>query len=109
MAEHPFASEVCVICIPHEFHRELPFAFIIHEKKTAALIVKYPEEEAKLRGIIAKQVTDHEAPYNGLPGGIEFVGSADSGKLLRWVARENAKKLLAERAEQAATAKPTAT
>ena len=109
LAEHPFVSEVCVVGIPHEFHGELPFAFIVPEKKTAALIAKYPEEEEKLRDIIAKHVTDHKVPYKALSGGIEFVDSvpkAESGKLLRRVARENAKKLLAEKAEQAATAKP---
>ena len=82
LTEHPFVSKVCVVGIPHEFHRELPFAFIVPEKKTAALIAKYPEEEAKLRDIIAKHVTDHKVPYKALFGGIEFVDSvpnADSG------------------------------
>ena len=75
-----------------------------------ALIARYPEE-AKLRDIIAKHVTDHKVPYKALSGGIEFVGSvpkADSGKLLRRVARENAKRLLAEKVEQAAATKPIA-
>ena len=109
LTEHPFISEVCVVGIPHEFHGELPFAFIVPEKKTAALLAKYPEEETKLRDIIAKHVTDHKVPYKALSGGIEFVNSvpkADSGKLLRRVARDNAKRLLAEKAEQAAAAKP---
>ena len=106
LVDHPFFPR-CVVGIPHEFHGELPFAFIVPEKKAAALIAKYPEEEAELRDIIAKHVTDHKLPYKALSGGIEFVSSvpkADSGKLLRRVARENAKKLLAERAEQAAAA-----
>ena len=105
--QHPFVSEVCIVGIPHEFHGELPFAFIVPEKKAAALVAKYPKEEAKLRDIIAKHVTDHKA----LPGGFEFVDSVpkvDSGKLLRRVARENAKKLLAEKAEQAAALKTVA-
>jgi len=105
LTEHPFVSEVCVVGIPHEFHGELPFAFIVPEKKTAALIAKYPEEEAKLKNIIAKYVTDHKVSYKALSSGIEFVNSvpkADSGKLLRRVARENAKKLLAEKVEQVA-------
>ena len=109
LAEHPFVSEVCVVGIPHEFHGELPFVFIVPEKKTAALIAKYPEEEAKLRDIIAKHVTDHKVPYKALSGGIEFVESVPktgSGKLLRRVARDNAKRLLVGRAEQAAAAKP---
>lgn len=104
LAEHPFVSDVCVVGIPHEFHGELPFAFIIPEKKTAALIAKYPEEEAKLKDIIAKHVTDHKVPYKAISGGIEFVNSVprgESGKLLRRVARDDAKKLLAERAKQA--------
>ena len=103
LAEHPFVSEVCVVGIPHEFHGELPFAFIVPEKKTAGLIAKYPGEEAKLKEIVAKYVTDHKVPYKALSGGIEFVDSVprgESGKLLRRVARETAKKLLAERAEQ---------
>ena len=104
LIEHPFVSDVCVVGIPHEFHGELPFAFIVPEKKTAALIAKYPEEEAMLKDIIAKHVTNHKVPYKALSGGIEFIASvprAESGKLLRRVARDNAKKLLAERAEQA--------
>jgi acyl-CoA synthetase (AMP-forming)/AMP-acid ligase II len=112
LSEHPFVSEVCVVGIPHEFHGELPFAFIVPEKKTAALIAKYPEEEAKLKDIIAKYVTDHKVAYKALSGGIEFVGSvprSDSGKLLRRVARENAKKLLAEKEEQTSAAKPVNT
>lgn len=107
LAEHPFVSEVCVVGVPHEFHGELPFAFIVPEKKTAALIAKYPGEETKLRDIIAKHVADHKVPYKALSGGIEFVDGvprAESGKLLRRVARENAKKLLAEKAEKAAVA-----
>ena len=70
LTEHPFVSEVCVVSIPHEFHGELPFAFIVPEKKTAALIAKYSEEEAKLKDIIAKHVTDHKAPYKALSSGI---------------------------------------
>lgn len=110
LAEHPFVLDVCVVGIPHEFNGELPFAFVVPEKKTAALIAKYPGEEAKLKGIIAKHVTDHKVPYKALSGGIEFVNSvprAESGKLLRRVARDNAKKLVAERAEQA-VAQPVA-
>ena len=110
LSEHPFVSEVCVVGIPHEFHGELPFAFIVPEKKTAALISKYPEEEARLKDILAKHVTDHKVPYKALSGGIEFVDSvpkAESGKLLRRVARDNAKKLLAEKADQA-VAQPVA-
>ena len=105
LVEHPFVSDVCVVGIPHEFHGELPFAFIVPEKKTATLIAKYPEEEAKLKAILAKHVTDHKVPYKALSGGIEFVDSvprAESGKLLRRVARDSAKKLLAEKAEQTA-------
>ena len=105
LTEHPLVSEVCIVGIPHEFHGELPFAFVVPEKKAAALIAKYPEEEATLKDIIAKHVTDHKVPYKALSGGIEFVDSvprADSGKLLRRVARENAKKLLVEKAELAA-------
>ena len=59
--------------------------------------------------IIAKRVANHKVPYGVLSGGIEFVDGvpkADSGKPLRRVARENAKKLLGERAKQAAAAKP---
>jgi 4-coumarate--CoA ligase len=111
LLEYPFVSDVCVVGIPHEFHGELPFAFVVPEKKTAALIAKYPEEEAKLKDIIARHVTDHKIAYKALSGGIEFVDSvprADSGKLLRRVARENAKKLLAKKAEQAVATKPVA-
>ena len=111
LAEHPFVSDVCVVGVPHEFHGELPFAFIVPEKKTAALIAKYPGEEAKLKDIVAKHVTDHKVPYKALSGGIEFVDSvprAESGKLLRRVARDNAKKLLAEKAKQTAP-QPVAT
>ena len=111
LLEYPFVSDVCVVGVPHEFHGELPFAFVVPEKKTAALIAKYPEEEAKLKDIISKHVTDHKVAYKALSGGIEFVGSvprADSGKLLRRVARENAKKLLAENAGQAAPTKTVA-
>ena len=102
LAEHPLVSEACVVGIPHEFHGELPFAFIVPEKETAALIAKYPEEGAKLKDVLAKHVTDHKIPYKALSGGIEFVDSVPraghAGKLLRRVARENAKRLLAERA-----------
>jgi 4-coumarate--CoA ligase len=109
LAEHPFVSEACVVGIPHEFHGELPFALIIPEKKTAALIAKYPEEEAKLKNLLAKHVADHKIAYKAISGGIEFVDSipkAGAGKLLRRVARENAKKLLAERVKQISAAKP---
>ena len=64
-----------------------------------------------MKDIIAKHVTDHKVPYKALSGGIEFVGSvpkADSGKLLRRVARENVKKLLVEKAEQTAATGPFA-
>ena len=102
LLEHPFVSDVCVVGIPHEYHGELPFAFVVPEKKTAALIKKYPEREAKLKDIIAEYVTDHKIYYKALSGGIEFVDSvprADSGKLLRRVARENAKELLVKKVE----------
>lgn len=109
LLEHPFVSDVCVVGIPHEFHGELPFAFIVPENKTAALIAKFSGEEAKLKDIIAKYVTDHKVPYKALSGGIEFVSSvprADSGKLLRRVARETAKKLFAGKVGQVATVQP---
>ena len=48
---------------------------MVPEKKTAALLAKYPEEEAKLRVTIAKHVTGHKVPYKALSGGIEFVDS----------------------------------
>jgi len=63
-----------------------------------------------LKDIITKRVTNHKVPYEALSGGIEFVDGvpkAGSGKLLRRVARENAK-FLGEKAEQAAAAKPVA-
>ena len=113
LLQHPDIADVCVVGVPDEFSGELPLAFVVlrdgrraasptEEKnlksdiqKVRSLFTSSFRCQESLMSFFFKFVADHKVPYKHLAGGVVFVDvipKNPSGKLLRRLLREKAKK-----------------
>ncbi|KAF8922125.1 amp dependent CoA ligase [Mucidula mucida] len=94
LLNHPSVVDACVVPVPDEYSGELPLAFVVvdpavYKRLSAADIFKLKNE-------LLKHVSDSKVPYKWLAGGIEFIDAIPknpSGKILRRVLREQARKM----------------
>lgn len=93
--EHSDVVDACVVGIPDEYSGELPMAFVILHPQAAARIREDPRVAGEIKQSISQYVASKKAAYKRLAGGIEFIDSipkAPTGKLLRRVLRDRARK-----------------
>ncbi|KAE9400526.1 phenylacetyl-CoA ligase [Gymnopus androsaceus JB14] len=93
---HPAVADVCVVGIPDEYSGELPLAYVVVDSKLLPTIAKDPSAGVKLKQEIAKHVSDAKIQYKWLKGGVEFIDAIPknpSGKILRRILRDEARKL----------------
>ncbi|KAI6122457.1 hypothetical protein EDD16DRAFT_1859409 [Pisolithus croceorrhizus] len=93
--EHPDTIDTCVVGIPDEYSGELPMAFVVLHPRTAARIREDPRIAGDIKQSIIQHVTSKKAAHKRLSGGIEFIDAipkAPTGKLLRRVLRDRARK-----------------
>ncbi|KAF9046777.1 phenylacetyl-CoA ligase [Panaeolus papilionaceus] len=98
LLDHPDVSNACVVGVPDEYSGEVPLAFVVLTQNTANKVKKNPDAAASVKKSITKHVADNKIHYKHLAGGVEFVPvipTSPSGKLLRRVLRDEAKKLRA--------------
>ncbi|KAF8315907.1 amp dependent CoA ligase [Clavulina sp. PMI_390] len=101
---HPDVRDACVVGVPDEYAGELPFAFIALQPRPLKKIESAhggakAKAEAAAKRSIAKWVEDHKIKYKWLAGGIAFVEvipKNPSGKLLRRLLRDEARKIKAQ-------------
>ncbi|KAI0040813.1 amp dependent CoA ligase [Auriscalpium vulgare] len=100
---HPDIADTCVVGIPDEYSGEVPLAFVSLQPHAARRVASDSKEADVLKANIAKFVTDHKVYYKRLAGGVVFLDAIPknpSGKLLRRVLRDQAKKLVAAKSSQ---------
>ncbi|KAG5636400.1 hypothetical protein H0H81_008174 [Sphagnurus paluster] len=93
---HPDVSDVCVVSIPDDYSGELPLAYIVLTEAASRRVRGNAQAAAQLKIVLAKHVADAKVPYKHLAGGIEFIDVIPknaSGKMLRRVLKEQARKL----------------
>lgn len=91
---HPDVEDTCVVGIPDEYSGELPVAFVVLRQE-AGKRAQDSSAAHEIKRSIAKHVSDHKAAYKRLAR-VEFVDSIPknpSGKLLRRVLRDRARRL----------------
>ncbi|KAI6030702.1 hypothetical protein F5J12DRAFT_954393 [Pisolithus orientalis] len=91
---HPDVEDTCVVGIPDEYSGELPVAFVVLRQE-AGKRAQDSSAAHEIKSSIAKHVSDHKAAYKRLAR-VEFVDSIPknpSGKLLRRVLRDRARRL----------------
>ncbi|KAL4073112.1 hypothetical protein V8B97DRAFT_2022941 [Scleroderma yunnanense] len=94
--DHPDVEDTCVVSIPDEYSGELPLAFVVLRPEAARRTKERPGAGNEIKRSIAKHVADNKAPYKQLAGGVEFIDSIPknpSGKLLRRLLRDNARRV----------------
>ncbi|KAJ2925595.1 hypothetical protein H1R20_g11496, partial [Candolleomyces eurysporus] len=92
---HRDVADVCVVGVPHEYSGEVPLAYIVPSPKALKEMAEDHPRGAKLKKDIMKHVSDSKIHYKHLSGGVEFVDvipKNPSGKILRRVLRDKAKK-----------------
>ncbi|KAI6030528.1 hypothetical protein F5J12DRAFT_801095 [Pisolithus orientalis] len=93
--EHPDTTDTCVVGVPDEYSGELPMAFVVLNPQTAARVREDPRVAGEVKQSIIQYVASKKAAYKRLAGGIEFIDAipkAPTGKLLRRVLRDRARK-----------------
>ncbi|KAI6014829.1 hypothetical protein BKA83DRAFT_98244 [Pisolithus microcarpus] len=97
--EHPDVIDACVVSIPDEYSGELPMAFVVLHPRTAARVREDPRVSGEIKQSIIQHVASKKAAHKRLSGGVEFIDAipkAPTGKLLRRVLRDRARKQLAK-------------
>lgn len=97
--EHPDVIDACVVSIPDEYSGELPMAFVVLHPRTAARVREDPRVFGEIKQSIIQHVASKKAAHKRLSGGVEFIDAipkAPTGKLLRRVLRDRARKQLAK-------------
>ncbi|KAJ2919266.1 hypothetical protein MD484_g1183, partial [Candolleomyces efflorescens] len=92
---HRDVADVCVVGVPHEYSGEVPLAYVVPSPKVLKQIAEDPIRRANLTKDLIKHVSDAKVHYKHLAGGVEFVDvipKNPSGKILRRVLRDKAKK-----------------
>ncbi|KAI6044839.1 phenylacetyl-CoA ligase [Pisolithus marmoratus] len=93
--EHSDVIDACVVGIPDEYSGELPMAFVVLHPRAAARVREDPRVAGEIKQSINQYVASKKAAFKRLAGGIEFIDSipkAPTGKLLRRVLRDRARK-----------------
>ena len=114
--DHPDVADTCVVSVPGDYSGEVPLAFVVLHAPAATLVAQDPREADIVKASIMKvrlcqnilitdsahtvvqHVADHKVVYKCLAGGVEFIDiipKNPSGKLLRRVLRDRARKLKA--------------
>ncbi|KAF9460146.1 phenylacetyl-CoA ligase [Collybia nuda] len=99
---HPDVVDACVISIPDEYSGELPMAYIVLSEAARKRISGNQDASLKLKAVLEKHVADVKVAYKRLAGGVEFIDAIPknpSGKMLRRVLRDQARKLKVTRTE----------
>ncbi|GLB35962.1 putative AMP-binding enzyme C-terminal domain [Lyophyllum shimeji] len=102
---HPDVADACVVSVPDDYSGELPLAFIVLTDAAMRRIAGNAQAAAQLKVVLAKHVADAKVPYKHLAGGVEFIDAIPknpSGKMLRRVLRDQARKLRASSGESMA-------
>ncbi|KAK0208848.1 amp dependent CoA ligase [Desarmillaria ectypa] len=94
---HPSVADCCVVPVPDDYSGELPLAYVVLEPGLRKRIGVNPNEISKLKATLikARHVADSKVQYKWLAGGVEFIDAIPknpSGKILRRVLREQARK-----------------
>ncbi|CAE6481130.1 unnamed protein product [Rhizoctonia solani] len=92
LLDHPLVADVGVVGFPDEFAGEIPLAFVTLSEEAK----KSGKSQDTLRKELAKFVADNKIRYKWLDGGMVFVDAVPknpSGKILRRMLRDQAKKL----------------
>ncbi|GLB45474.1 putative AMP-binding enzyme [Lyophyllum shimeji] len=96
LLDHSDVSSACVVGVPDDYSGEIPMAFIVLTADAARRVKEDPRAAAKIKASIIQHVADNKVSYKHLAGGVEFIPVipiSPSGKLLRRVLREEAKRL----------------
>ncbi|KAJ8488321.1 hypothetical protein ONZ45_g13993 [Pleurotus djamor] len=91
---HHHVADACVVSILDEYSGELPLAYVVLDPSVEHL-ARDPKAANKLKAEIAKHVSDTKVQYKWLAGGVEFIDAIPknpSGKILRRVLRDKARK-----------------
>ncbi|PPQ73368.1 hypothetical protein CVT24_008585 [Panaeolus cyanescens] len=96
LLDHPDVSNACVVGVPDDYSGEVPLAFVVLTQNAANKVKDDPAAGDAVKKSIMKHVAVNKIHYKHLAGGVEFLSvipTSPSGKLLRRVLREEAKKL----------------
>ncbi|KAH9478638.1 4-coumarate--CoA ligase 2 [Psilocybe cubensis] len=88
--DHPMVTDVCVVGVPHLYNGEVPFAFVTISHEGQQM------NKAELKASIQRHIEKNKAPFKRLHY-VEIIDSipkTPSGKLLRRVLRQEARKLV---------------
>ncbi|KAF5385033.1 hypothetical protein D9615_001355 [Tricholomella constricta] len=99
---HPDVADACVVSIPDDYSGELPLAYIVLSDSAMRRVSGNAQAAVQLKAVLAKHVADAKVPYKQLAGGIEFIDAIPknpSGKMLRRVLRDQARKVKASSSE----------
>ncbi|KAG5647554.1 hypothetical protein DXG03_008907 [Asterophora parasitica] len=99
---HPDVADACVVSIPDDYSGELPLAYIVLSEQAVRRVGGNAQAATHLKGVLAKHVADAKVAYKQLAGGVEFIDAIPknpSGKMLRRVLREQARKLKADKGD----------
>ncbi|KAG6817716.1 hypothetical protein H0H87_004507 [Tephrocybe sp. NHM501043] len=102
LLSHSDVTDACVVSIPDDYSGELPFAFVVLSEAAARRIAGNANAAAQEKATLAKYVADAKVHYKHLAGGIEFIETVPknpSGKILRRILRDEARKSKASNAE----------
>ncbi|EIW81327.1 phenylacetyl-CoA ligase [Coniophora puteana RWD-64-598 SS2] len=95
LLEHPDVADTCVVSILDEYAGELPLAYVALNPDAARRAEAGPTEADAIKASIQKHVADNKIAYKHLAAGVEFIDVVPknpSGKLLRRVLRDRARK-----------------
>lgn len=98
---HKDVLDACVVSVEDEYSGELPLAFIVLQPRASKKAKGSKAETDVLRTSIAKHVSENKVRYKWLDGGVVFIDEipkVPSGKMLRRVLKEEAKKIRASAA-----------
>ncbi|KAJ7226306.1 phenylacetyl-CoA ligase [Mycena rebaudengoi] len=87
---NPDVVECSVIPVPHEFHGEVPKAYVVLREAALERIKHDPRESDNIKAALIQDIADNKIKYKWLTGGVEFIDSipkTPSGKVLRRVLR----------------------
>jgi acyl-CoA synthetase (AMP-forming)/AMP-acid ligase II len=96
--DHRDVADTCVVPILDDYSGEVPLAFVVLRAPAADRVRKDSREADKVKASIIKHVADNKVAYKHLAGGVEFIDvipKNPSGKLLRRVLRDQARRLRA--------------